>query len=108
MSRYKYEIGDTVSYKALKTKDITCPCCGHIETEFKSVQRWGKIESRGKDYTVSSWDMGYQLDKEEQPDGTILIIPSIGNIEQPVKENFYKINNQSVLEEAILGQRNEN
>ncbi|KKN17550.1 hypothetical protein LCGC14_0964750 [marine sediment metagenome] len=100
MKDWKYKIGQEVTYKTLKVEDITCECCGHIETDYKTIERHGRITGRMRDYVISE-PAPFTIHREAQTDGTTLCVPVIGELKAPVKENFYTINGESVYEGSI-------
>lgn len=46
MKKYKYKVGDAVTYTKLVWKDRECPTCHNVEAECDEVRSKGKVTAR--------------------------------------------------------------
>lgn len=100
--KYKYNIGEKVSYMKTICKEKQCAHCGHIEEVYSYVKATGKVKSRLYNYLYNVTN-GFvdTASVEAQKDGRVLCTPYTDMSETQVKVACYLIGDCWLAEESL-------
>jgi len=95
--KYKYKIGDKVKFYSIKSKEIKCKCCGHIEKKFTDILLTGIIEKRYYDLVIRPQEIVGEYESKILKDGLKVYRPYFSKIKPNNTEPCYKILSRGMI-----------